>query len=80
MTGELWGGVAAFLVLSGGLFVIWKDFTRRIDNLGSNHLKHTNDRIDRVDERLKEANAGHLIQRVLIPHVLPSRELVHVPL
>lgn len=57
VSGELWGGIIAFVILSGGLFAIWKDVSRRVDDLASNHLKHTDDRITRVDERLKEAKS-----------------------
>ena len=43
-----WGGVAAFVVLSGGLFLIWKDLGKRTDKLGTD----LDGKIDGVDEKL----------------------------
>lgn len=71
MSGELWGGVAGFVVLSGGLFAIWRALSKEIREIRDNHLKHTDDKINgldarldqtdrriaRVDERLKEAKS-----------------------
>ena len=68
MSGEMWGGVAGFVVLSGGLIAIWRALAREIRDIRDNHLKHTDEkiaalsarldhtdqRIGRLDERLKE--------------------------
>lgn len=69
MSGEMWGGIAGFAVLSGGLIAIWRALSREIREIRDNHLKHTDEkitgittrldqtdqRIGRLDERLKEA-------------------------
>ena len=54
MTGEMWGGVAAFVALSAGLLAIWKNLGGRTDKVET----RTGERIDRVERRL-----GARIQR-----------------
>ena len=69
MSGEMWGGMAGFVVLSGGPIAIWRALSKEIREIRDNHLKHTDEkitakttrldrtdqRIGRLDERLKEA-------------------------
>ncbi|MDE2795453.1 MAG: hypothetical protein OXL34_11595 [Gemmatimonadota bacterium] len=69
MSGEMWGGIAGFLVLSGGLIAIWRALSCELREIRDNHLRHTDEkitgiatrldqtdkRIGRLDERLKEA-------------------------
>lgn len=71
MSGEVWGGIAGFVALSGGLVAIWRALAKEIGEIRDNHLKHTDGKINgigarldqtdqrvaRVDERLKEAKS-----------------------
>ena len=69
MSGEMWGGIAGFVALSGGLIAIWRALSMEIREIRDNHLRHTDEkitalatrmdqtdqRIGRLDQRLKEA-------------------------
>ncbi len=50
MTGEVWGGIVAFLTLSGSVFAVWRALSKQIeDNLG-----RLEGRVERVEARLTE--------------------------
>lgn len=71
MSGEVWGGIAGFVALSGGLVAIWRALAKEIREIRDNHLRHTDEKINaigtrldqtdqriaRVDERLKGAKS-----------------------
>ena len=68
-----WGGVAAFVVLSGGLFLIWRDLGKRTDQLGTSldgKIKNADERlggrIERLGGRMErvESRLGERITRV----------------
>ena len=56
MSGEMWGGIAAFLVLSGDLFAIWRSLSKEIREIRDNHLKHTDEKIIAIGARLDQTD------------------------
>ena len=54
MTGEIWGGIVAFLALSGGLFAVWRALSKQIEDFRDKDLKDLGDRTERVEARLGE--------------------------
>lgn len=52
--GEVWGGIAAFLVLSGGLFAAWRALSKQIEDFRDKDLKELGKRTERVETRLGE--------------------------
>ena len=55
MSGEMWGGLAGFVVVSGGLVAIWRALSREIREIRDNHLKHTDEKITGIGVRLDQA-------------------------
>lgn len=66
MTGEMWGGIAGFVVLSGGLIAIWRALSREIREIRDNHLRHTDEKITGITTRLDQTDKriGRLDQRL----------------
>ena len=52
--GEVWGGIVAFLVLSGGLFAAWRALSKQIEDFRDKDLKELGSRTERVETRLGE--------------------------
>ncbi len=50
----MWGGIAGFAVLSGGLIAIWRALSKEIREIRDNHLKHTDEKITGITTRLDQ--------------------------
>ena len=56
----MWGGVLAFVVLAGGLFLVWKNLGSRTDRVDDNLGK----RVERVEDRLGD-RIGRVEKRLM---------------
>lgn len=62
MTGEVWAAIAAFVTLTVGLFSIWRNLGKRMEDVE----KGLGDRLDRTGERIRrvETRLGRRVERM----------------
>ena len=52
----MWGGIAGFAVLSGGLIAIWRALSKEIREIRDNQLKHTDEKVTGITTRLDQTD------------------------